>query len=194
MFARFDQDAKLAVYFACILAAHQRKKSIGQEELLAGLTWRQHASDCEFRGLKDDCDRLWSGVGIPHLPITSEPYAPKTIPLASDSKRVIALSKLEADLSEEYLIDIDHLLLGMLREDGLGAKVLRNAGWTSERIKAARLSSETLYPSKPLPLERRLRRYCWLGARKVRKYRWVVWMLIGFLCVSAILYLRSQNS
>jgi ATP-dependent Clp protease ATP-binding subunit ClpA len=182
MFQRYDEDAKLAVYYAALLAAHRRAKFIRTEDLLLGLTWRNHVPDCEFRGLKENALLFWSAAGVPHLPITTEPYKPTKVPLNDAAKRVLAYTKMEADSSKRYWIDVDHMLLGILREGGIAADTLRQSGWTVERIKSAAERGRSIYPQKPEP---------WIWRHR-NLWRWVTIAAILFM-VLYVLYMRSQG-
>ena len=185
VFHRYEQDTKLAVYYAVVLTSHRGEPSITPEDLLIGLTWRQHAPDCEFRHLKEAVPEIWAAVGVAHLPQTSVPYvAPgKKPPLNDAAKRVLAYTAKEADADGLYWIDIDHILRGILREGGSAADALSQAGWTVERIKAAAEIGRQKYPPKPAPLLAR-----WRGELR--------WALIGFviaLLLGAFAYMRSQD-
>jgi hypothetical protein len=93
IFRRYDQDAKLAVYYAAHFAPQRGKRSISPEELLLGLTWRQHANECEFRALKEHSTEIWEHLGVSHLPISSKPWVPGKLQLDADAKRVLRIAK-----------------------------------------------------------------------------------------------------
>jgi ATP-dependent Clp protease ATP-binding subunit ClpA len=155
LFRRYEKDAKLAVYYAAVLAAHSRRDAISPEDLLLGLTWRQHAPDCEFRHLKESADTIWQAVGMPHLPISSKPLAPEKLPLNPSARRVLRLTKLNADRKSDYWIDIDHILCALIQNQGAAAQALASAGWTIERIELARTAGHQRYPPKYVSWQRR---------------------------------------
>lgn len=167
-FDRYDQDARLAVFHACILATHRRRSEISVEELLLGLTWRQHASDCEFRKLKLDAEKSWEAVGMPHLPLSELPYEPSAIPLGQEAKKVFKLTLSEANREGDYWIDVDHMLCAILRHEGKAAAALRDVGWSIERIKTAGARGRLKYPPKPVPRSRRIS-FWWITHRPGRR-------------------------
>jgi hypothetical protein len=100
---------------------------------------------------------------------------------------VIRYMRVEANSAGQYWIDIDHLLLALLRENGLAAKSLRDAGWSEERIKAAGSYGRARYPQRPIPWKSRLL-LPW-----ERYGRWIALTLAASLFVAVIIYLHSQN-
>ena len=187
MFERYDPDSKLAIYYANQLATHRGTRAISPEELLVGLTWRNHDHDCQFGGLKSDADRLWAGVGVPHLPLSARPYSISRIPLDNRSKWVLRRMRAEANALGHYWIDIDHLLIGLLEENGLAARSLTEAGWTKDRVRSAAAYGRSRYPQRPIPK---------LSSVRVFWNRIGRWITLGFVIASAagaVIYLRSQN-
>ena len=183
MFERYENDAKLGLYYAGQIASHRKKLSITPEDILLGLTWRTHAAECEFRGLKNDAGHLWSFVGVPHLPITEEPYKVKSIPLNQAAKRVLAYTAMEADRQGEYWIDLDHMLLGLLRENGPAAGALQQSGWTADRIRQAALNGRIKWPQKPVPWNWRIQPY---------RY-WIIGSLVLAILAIVIGFLERQS-
>ena len=187
MFERYDPDSKLAIYYALQLATHRGKKAISPEDLLVGLTWRNHDHDCQFGALKAEADKLWAGVGIAHLPLSSTPYSTSRIPLDRRSKWVLRRMRTEANSSGHYWIDVDHMLIGLLCEKGLAAKSLAEAGWTEDRIRSAAAYGRSRYPQRPVPRLSSLRIF-W-----ERLGRWIALGIVIASAFCAALYLRSQN-
>ena len=156
-FRRYDPDAKLAIYYAAVLAPQRGQSDLSPEDLLLGITWRQHAPDCDFRVLKDDGSRLWEAVGMPHLPICAKPYEPSKLPLNAAAKRVLRGTKKQADRNGDYWIDIDHMLCALVLEGGAAGTALTDTGWTLERIREAGARGREKYPPKAVSQSRRWR-------------------------------------
>ena len=187
MFKRFDPDSKLAVYYANQLATHRGNNAISPEDLLVGLTWRNHDHDCKFSGLKSDADKLWAGVGIPHLPLSSKPYSISYLPLDRRSKSVLRHMRNDANGSGHYWIDIDHMLVGLLRGKGLAAESLKEAGWTEDRIRVAAAYGRARFPQRPTPQFSKVRIFWDKHGRRT------IFALVLAIAAATILYLHSQN-
>ncbi len=93
----------------------------------------------------------------------------------------------EANSSGQYWIDIDHMLIGLIREQGLAAESLAKAGWTEDRIRTAAAYGRSRYPQRPIPKLSNLRIF-W-----ERLGRWIALALVIAIAIAAVLYLRSQN-
>jgi hypothetical protein len=187
MFERFDPDSKLAVFHALHIANHRQRDAISPEDLLIGLTWKNHDHDCQFGSLKSDADRLWAGVGVTHIPLSATPYSTSRLPLNKQSKNVLLYMREAADADDQSWMDIDHMLLGILRQGGLAARALRDAGWDEERIRSAPAYGRARYPQRPVPSLARWR------VRFQRYGRWTTLRLFALGLAAALLYLTSQN-
>jgi len=51
-------------------------------------------------------------------------------------RQVVVLAQVEAPVLRHSYVGTEHLLLGLLREDGLAARVLESFGFTIERVRA----------------------------------------------------------
>jgi len=159
MFKRYHQDARLTIYYAAMIATHANLAEIRPNEILLALTWREHASDCAFRKLKDDFQQVWSAAEYTHFPLSNVPYKPRTkpaLPLGQSAKRVLYCARQEADRSNDYWIDIDHIMRGLLSEDGPSAAILKSTGWTIENVTSKAEEGRKRYPSTPVSLLNRL--------------------------------------
>ena len=136
MFERFTERARRALFFSRYEASQLGSTSIDTEHLLLGLTR-------ESKGL---IDRLFADAGTAVDGIRDEvlrrvPGQPKTppsmeIPFSAAAKHVLQRTAQEADrLSHDY-IGVEHLLLGLLREEGsLAADVLTLRGLRLDRVR-----------------------------------------------------------
>jgi len=172
MFKRYDQDAKLTVYYAAMIATHANRAKIGTNEILLALTWRQHAPDCFFRKLKDDFQQIWTAAGYTHFPLSTIPYEPRTaraLPLDESAQKVLACAVREADQSNDYWIDIDHIMRGLLRKGGPSAAILQAAGWTGDSVTIYGEEGRKKYPPKPVSI---LNRMGWRYMVWLRRMGW----------------------
>jgi hypothetical protein len=110
------------------------------------------------------------------------------IPLANDGKRVVAYAAEEASRLDDYWIDTDHLVLGILRDHNCsGAAALNRAGLqiaASRDIVAAHRASRE--PYGPVPA-------LWFLEKPLsRMNRWAGFLyLLGAFCLFRILTERS---
>ena len=136
MFERFTERARRVLFFARYEASQLGSASIDTEHLLLGL----------IREAKGLTTRLFADAGIALDDIRDEvlrrvPERPKIstsveIPFSAAAKHVLQHAAQEADrLSHDY-IGTEHLLLGLLREQGsLAADVLTSRGLQLDRVR-----------------------------------------------------------
>ena len=136
MFERFTERARRVLFFARYEASHLGSASIDTEHLLLGLIR-------EGKGLSA---RLFADAGIVLDDLRGEvlrrvPTGPPTptsqeIPFSAAAKQVLQHTAEEADrLSHDY-IGTEHVLLGLLREQGsLAADVLTSRGLRFDRVR-----------------------------------------------------------
>jgi uncharacterized protein (TIGR03435 family) len=136
MFERFTERARRALFFARYEASELGSTSIDTEHLLLGL----------IRESKGLIDRLLADAGIApedirdevlrRVPAQSKISTSVEIPFSAAAKRVLQHTAQEADrLSHDY-IGVEHLLLGLLREDrSLAADVLTARGLRLNRVR-----------------------------------------------------------
>jgi ATP-dependent Clp protease ATP-binding subunit ClpC len=129
MFERYTEKARRAVFFARYEASQFGAPAIEPEHLLLGLMRE---------------DKSLSGRFFPRTQITAEAVRrevesrtvlreriPQSVelPLAPETKRVLAYSHEESDRLQNRHIGSEHLLLGLLREDrSLAAEILHERG------------------------------------------------------------------
>jgi uncharacterized protein (TIGR03435 family) len=154
MFERFTEGARRALFFARYEASELGSTGIDTEHLLLGL----------FRESKGLTDRLFADAGIELHDLRDEvlrrvPAQPKTptsveIPFSAAAKRVLKHAAQEADrLSHDY-IGTEHLLLGLLREQGsVAADALTSRDLQFDRVRKriVELLSEGMLPGHPGP-------------------------------------------
>jgi ATP-dependent Clp protease ATP-binding subunit ClpC len=116
MFERYDEPARRTLFFARHAASELRSQSIGGEHLVLGL----------IREDQGNAARVLSALPLPDLrkELQSSCVAGTALPLSvevpfnSEAKRMLAYAAEEADSLAHRGIGPEHLLLGVLRDEG----------------------------------------------------------------------------
>ncbi len=111
MFERYAPSSRRAIFFAREAALHESDSDIDSHHLLLGLLREPNRANSIFRLsdlLPDDARRQ---AALPKYP------EPHDLALANDAKRILAYAAEEANRLENYWIDAEHLVLGVLREN-----------------------------------------------------------------------------
>ena len=145
MFERFSESARQVVTAAQQEAAALRHNYIGTEHLLLGLlrSGGAPAQVLESVGVRLDDVR----PQIAQIIGSGDEASSGQIPFTPRSKRVLELSLHEALALRHDHIRPEHLLLGLVREDGgVAARLLRGAGADAESIRAATFAAVNVTP------------------------------------------------
>ena len=133
MFERYTEKARRVIFFARYEASQLGSPYIETEHILLGLLREDKRlplrlkledggtirSEIEARGTK--LERIHTSVDLP---------------LTNESKRVLAYAAEEAERLEYRHIGTEHLLLGLLRENGcFAAEILRNHGMNLKALR-----------------------------------------------------------
>lgn len=123
MFERYTEKARRAIFFARYEASQLGSPVIATDHLLLGILREGKELHAP---LNIDAAKLGDVV-------RSQPMGPKTstsvdLPLDDAAKRALAHAAVEADRMRHEHIGLEHLLLGIMLEDGRGARVLRELG------------------------------------------------------------------
>ena len=133
MFERYTEKARRVIFFARYEASHYGSTEIDTEHLLLGLMRENKAL---YRWLpKTDLQTIRQRIDE-HSP--KQPSIPTNVdlPLSSDGKRVLKHAADEADRLSHRHIGTEHLLLGLLDEEGcFAAMLLRDGGADAESIR-----------------------------------------------------------
>lgn len=146
MFEQYTPEAKRAIFFAGA-AAQPNGRRVEPEQLLYGLV----REDVEFvNGLTTGVPEAWlRGATTAETALTEEAT------YSEASHRVLSFASEEAARMGRRDVGIEHILLGLLREEGsAAARMLREHGADIERIR----EELTVRPYKPPSEEERLRR------------------------------------
>jgi hypothetical protein len=205
MFERYTEWARRTIYHAKYEALSLGSAEIEPKDIVLGLTWDSHTSDCPLAMFHDNADELRKLMGS-----SQTVYGPpknRDIRLSSDSKKARAYAVREESLDRRFSIGADHLLRGVLRNgDETGAKLVTarlHSACNASCSKQARQSSlrclaggpEMLCHCSPTALGHRHSNpervpLHWKFSRHRRKLTLAI-ALILFILV--ILYLHSQN-
>jgi 1-pyrroline-5-carboxylate dehydrogenase len=133
MFERYTEKARRAIFFARYEASQSGSPLIGPEYLLLGL----------LREDKAMANRLGPGGTVESIRFQIVGQHPRKklptsvdLPLSNESKRALAYSAEEAQRFGHRHIGTEHLVLGILREEGcLAAQLLRERGVRLEEMR-----------------------------------------------------------
>ena len=145
MFERYTEKARRVIFFARYEASQLGGDAITPEHLLLGIL-REDRSIRErfFRQPQVSLESIRNEIKerIPQQRSTSTSVE---LPLAPEAKRVLAYAQEESDQLGHRAIHVEHLLLGVLREEGsLAANILVDHGVRIDAMReAARLFRET---------------------------------------------------
>lgn len=128
MFERYTEKARRVVFFARYEASQFGTSEIQSEHLLLGILREGKAALNAILGLTQVEDIRLQIEAVAER--GSKKLATSVdLPLANDSKRILAYAAEEAERLTQKHIGIEHLLLGILREEkSLGAKILHKQG------------------------------------------------------------------
>jgi len=173
MFTRYTDSAKRAVFYAMKGSVARGSNQITPEDLLLGLARDRHHEECSFRFLQEKHDALALAVGLvwpssEELLLKDNP--PQKPPLSAASKRVLVHASREADEANQFWIDTDNLLAGLLLEGGAAAAALESIGYTLESTRLQGAEGRRRWPPKKPTLSRRL---------NVSPH--VLWLLVGVI-------------
>ena len=134
MFERYNGQARRAVFFARFAASQSGSSAIETEHLLLGLV--REAGPLFARltviSLEDLRERITRKI------LVENPSLRIQMPLTAECKRILGYSAEEANSLDHRYIGVEHLLLGILRENTCNAAlVLSDVGVQSEQVRRA---------------------------------------------------------
>jgi len=134
MFEKYNEKARRTIFFARYEASRFGSPEIGSEHLLLGLLREGKASLNVILGLSD-LDAIHSQIEAASTWRESTPTS-VDLPLSEESKRILAYGAEEAMRLSQKHIGIEHLLLGILREEKcIAAKILIEGGLKLDRAR-----------------------------------------------------------
>ena len=129
MFERYTQDARRVIFFGRYEASHFASSYIETEHLLLGIAREQPFLLRSLLPQFPDSARLRSEVESLKPPAEGKVSTSVDHPLSKQSKRILAYAAEEAERAADFHIRSQHILLGMLREEGsIAAELLKKYG------------------------------------------------------------------
>ena len=187
MFERYTEEARRAIFFACVEALFRKAPAISVQDLLLGLTREPNSRANYISELRSHAAGFRAAFGVGPLPerfdsslIRRRPQ----LPLEDDAKKALRFAAQEADLDREFWIDTDHLLRGLLRFPNDATAALSKAGLELESLQSASVQNRKVLPSKPVARGIGLRVFA-------RRHRWR--LLLFAVLLAIFLYLKSQG-
>jgi ATP-dependent Clp protease ATP-binding subunit ClpA len=115
VYEQYTESARRAIFFAIWYSRLRKSRDIDSVDLLRGL---MHDGDSRVNTVFGLREYFPLHCGCPSKSAKAE-EVPKPEPvLTNEVKRILARSLWEADAVGDYWIDTEHLLLGILREQG----------------------------------------------------------------------------
>lgn len=153
MFDEYTPEARRSVFFARSTARRLSSEAVEGVHLLLGIA--RENIELLNRFLSPSIsestlqDEVTNGVSTSGADLLAD------IPFSGESKRVFSLAAEEATRMSQQRVGIEHLLLGLLREENsVAARLLRERGADVARIRQELLT----HPHQPPPKEERMRR------------------------------------
>jgi ATP-dependent Clp protease ATP-binding subunit ClpC len=136
MFERFTESARRALFFARFEVTQLGATSIETEHLLLGLTRESKGIIAQILALShvspSDIRKEVESRSVFHQKIATS----VEIPFGAETKRVLQFAAEEADRLGHSYIGTEHLLLGLLREEGsVAASILSVHGLRSDDVR-----------------------------------------------------------
>lgn len=154
-FVRYTEKARRSVFFARYEASQLASPVIETEHLLLGVLREDRAHLDLYLPSTDSITTIRKQIeehsAVSEKPIPSEKLSARMkLPLSDECERALAYAEGEAvNLSSER-VGPEHLLLGLLREEGsFAAQLLREHGAEIERIRSGLKASQNQPPSNP---------------------------------------------
>jgi ATP-dependent Clp protease ATP-binding subunit ClpC len=143
MFERFTEEARRSLFFSRAKTAERLGDSISVEDLLDGIALGGPKaiellgdSASAFRSAEPG-EQFWARMELNRNTTWGE-HARKEIPFSPATKRVLQFATSEADFLLHEDIGPEHLLLGIVREEGTAAsRRLREAGVRLGELRSA---------------------------------------------------------
>ncbi len=148
---RFTQRARRVLSLAHQEAEQSRNNNIGTEHLLLGLMDEEGGvAGRVLRELGMTSDRVREVIR--RVSASSVGFDPSRVELAGDTQQVLELAVDEARRLGHHYIGTEHILLGLVRVDGIALEVLRRLGVTPDQIRrqTRRVLNEAA-SSSPMP-------------------------------------------
>jgi ATP-dependent Clp protease ATP-binding subunit ClpC len=137
MFLRYTEKARRSIFFARYEASQLGSHVIEAEHLLLGILREMPAELYRFLASETSIETIRKKIEI-HANTRERVSASEDLPLSEETKRGLAFGAEEAEMLNQPRIGLEHLLLGLLREEScFAAQLLRERGADPKRIRMA---------------------------------------------------------
>ncbi len=135
MFERYTEKARRVIFFARYEASQFGSPYIETEHLLLGLLREDKALTNRFLRSHASVEAIRKQIEA-HTTIREKTSTSLDLPLSNENKRVMAYAAEEAERLGHKHIGTEHLLLGLLREEGcFAADLLKERGVKLEKVR-----------------------------------------------------------
>ena len=134
MFERFTEGARCCIFYAREAVSEYGSATIETEHLLLGILKEAPNIIPRFLPSKTNAEiraEVEKGIVVkPKIPTTVD------IPISKEGARILTLALEEAKMLGHRYVGVEHLLLGVLREEeGVAGQILRLAGLNVEAVR-----------------------------------------------------------
>jgi methylmalonyl-CoA/ethylmalonyl-CoA epimerase len=137
MFEKYTEAARRTIFYARYEASESGSKSIEPEHILLGMLHEKKEPLPRLLPAEITVQSLRERVRA-SIPEREKIAVSVNLPLAAETKRVLAYAHEESDRLSHWNISNEHLLLGLVREErSLAAKILREHGVSLTRLREA---------------------------------------------------------
>lgn len=152
MYERYANPARRAVFFAAWCARLEEAPAINSVHLLRGIMWDDDSRCNTVFHLREHFPLY---RGDPHKFASAEDVPNPTLPLDNTSKVILARAAMEAGTLNDYWIDTEHLLLGILAErSSMAAEYLAKTGLTLKGARRIVINNRSSRPDYgPVPAQ-----------------------------------------
>lgn len=132
MFERYTEKARRTIFFARYESSQFGSPKIESEHLLLGILRENKTVTSRFLSPPSSWESIRKQIGE-HTIIREKVSTSVDLPLSSECQRILAYAAEEADGLSHKFIGTEHMLLGILREEGcFAAKLLNDRGVSLE--------------------------------------------------------------
>jgi acetyltransferase-like isoleucine patch superfamily enzyme len=147
MFERYTEKARRVIFFARYEASQFGLPCIETEHMLLGLLREDKALTNRFLESHASVESIRTQIDA-HTAIREKISTSVDLPLSNECKRILAYAAEESETLGHKHIGTEHLLLGVLREEGcFAAEILRERGIQLERVR------KTIAETPPAPTQ-----------------------------------------
>jgi ATP-dependent Clp protease ATP-binding subunit ClpC len=137
MFLLYTENARRSIFFARYEASQLGSHVIEAEHLLLGILREMPVELYRFLASETSIETIRAKIGE-HAKSRERVSASEDLPLSEEAKRGLAYGAEEAEMLNQPRIGLEHLLLGLLREENcFAAQLLRERGADPKRIRKA---------------------------------------------------------